>query len=365
MEKEKVMEIEIGNKKYSPSEVREKAAKAAGWFIAVMAFSVINSALTLMGADLSFVIGLGTTMMADGIMIAALNDLLAINRLIGIVVSLLLYTIGFVPMFIVWKRSKNGSKRAYLLGMVLYLIDGFIFVAVGDLVGIGFHAFFLFSMWGGYQFIKKLEEARSMENETYSTVSESAQPNMQEEGSNQQAISGEDCVLDTAFESTPPKEDVAEETKIENADRESSEYLNVVLSKERISQIVDGNTIFSIEKKDIIRAELVFGLSAEHPIVQLAFGSIILIVGLFPLEMLYVWITQGGTISVIQMLIFALIPLSLWIIRGALRKKHFILVDASTDRRKFIFDGEIEMRDLRTFLENARNTWHYKIASNL
>ncbi|MFQ5608913.1 MAG: hypothetical protein ACE5F8_01425 [Woeseiaceae bacterium] len=45
---------------------------------------------------------------------------------------------------------------AYILGMIVYALDGLIFVLVQDWVSVGFHAFVLFMLWGGYGVTKEV-----------------------------------------------------------------------------------------------------------------------------------------------------------------------------------------------------------------
>ena len=45
----------------------------------------------------------------------------------------------------------NGREWAFVLGMVVYGIDGAIFLVVQDWIGVGFHAFALFMIFRGYQ----------------------------------------------------------------------------------------------------------------------------------------------------------------------------------------------------------------------
>jgi hypothetical protein len=46
--------------------------------------------------------------------------------------------------------------------MVLYALDGLIFLAVKDWIGVGFHVFFLFGLWGGYRFMRQRRKAEEL-----------------------------------------------------------------------------------------------------------------------------------------------------------------------------------------------------------
>ncbi len=59
----------------------------------------------------------------------------------------------------IWQFARRGSAIAYIIGMVLYLLDTAIFLLVGDWVGAAFHAFFLAMLWGGYAFVRQRPSA--------------------------------------------------------------------------------------------------------------------------------------------------------------------------------------------------------------
>ena len=54
-----------------------------------------------------------------------------------------------------------GKKRgwAFVVGMVLYGLDGLLFLLLQDWLSAGFHAFALFGIWGGFASMRKLREA--------------------------------------------------------------------------------------------------------------------------------------------------------------------------------------------------------------
>ena len=133
------------------SQIREKAeARArsgANWFFWIAAMSIINSITTLAGSDLGFIVGLGITQLFD----AAGAEFGA--QAVTFVLSLLAAG-GFV-FFGVFARKQMGW--AYVTGMILYALDGLLFLAVGDILSVGFHAFVLFFMFNGYRANKALQ----------------------------------------------------------------------------------------------------------------------------------------------------------------------------------------------------------------
>ncbi len=154
--------IQIGGKPYEPHQVIEQAKKGRGWFAAIAAFSLVNSLLVLFGAELSFVIGLGVTQMVDAI-VAFMREqadpsVTAALAVVGLAINLCIIAV----VLLIWWAAGKGIAAAYLVGMVLYALDGLIFVLVGDWIGVGFHVFFLFMLWGGYQFMRRWREAEGL-----------------------------------------------------------------------------------------------------------------------------------------------------------------------------------------------------------
>ena len=146
--------IKIGNKNFMSQDIIAQSAKAPGWFLAIAVFSLINTVLHLFKSDVNFVIGLGITLLVDAIIISARNEgsgpVPAILTVAGIVINLLFVGI----LFLIWGLSKRGSKTAFIVGMVLYLLDGLLFFLFKDWIGLGFHVFFLIMLWQGFNFLK-------------------------------------------------------------------------------------------------------------------------------------------------------------------------------------------------------------------
>jgi hypothetical protein len=151
--------IAVAGKPYEPQVVIERARKACGWFAIIAAFSAVNSVLILAGAKMSFVIGLGATQLVDAVLAIAREQaqppIAAVITAIGLLVNL-----GILGVIVaIWQLAKRGSAIAYVVGMVLYLLDTAIFLLVGDWLGAAFHVFFLAMLWGGYAFVRQRPSA--------------------------------------------------------------------------------------------------------------------------------------------------------------------------------------------------------------
>jgi len=154
--------ITVANKEYEPKEVVERAVKACGWFRIVAVFSLINTALHLLEANLTFVIGLGATQVVDGLVVAARQELTGPASIALIVLAVFVDVLLAAIFLGAWWFSKAGSRVVYVLGMLLYLLDALLFIWIRDWVGIAFHGFFLFMMFGGYQFVSRRRTAEGL-----------------------------------------------------------------------------------------------------------------------------------------------------------------------------------------------------------
>jgi uncharacterized membrane protein SirB2 len=101
---------------------------AARWFWWIAGLSLVNTVLFYSGADLSFVVGLGITTLAN----VFFADKLAIAVVITAAV------IGFY--FFIGLEAQREKLWAYYLGLLVYAFDGLIYVYFKDWMSVGFHA---------------------------------------------------------------------------------------------------------------------------------------------------------------------------------------------------------------------------------
>lgn len=133
-----------------------RAQRGGGsWFFWIAGLSLINAIVIQTGGDFNFVLGLGVTAIADTVfhsMGSSVGHILA--YLFDAVV------LGLFVLFGVFAR--RGGIWAFITGMVLYALDAGIYAVLPETpqwVPIGFHAFALFSMWGGLTAARKLKRA--------------------------------------------------------------------------------------------------------------------------------------------------------------------------------------------------------------
>jgi len=133
----------------------------ASWFYWIAGLSVINTAIILFGGAWSFIIGLGITQVIDAVAFTVAQNAHEGSALIvkgmGVVLDL-----AVAGLFVVFGWLAVQKKAwAFVVGMVLYALDGLLFLLVQDFLSLGFHAFALFCIFTGFQAMKKLNEMPS------------------------------------------------------------------------------------------------------------------------------------------------------------------------------------------------------------
>jgi hypothetical protein len=143
--------ILVGNQEMTVEMATLAARNSARWFWWIAGLSAINSIASLIQAEYSMVLGLGVTQILDGLYAGALSTTTTgTGALIlqAIYVVFLALAIGFFYQIGVMARELRLT--AYLVGMIVYALDGLIFALFQDWIGVGFHLFVLFMLWGGF-----------------------------------------------------------------------------------------------------------------------------------------------------------------------------------------------------------------------
>jgi hypothetical protein len=127
----------------------QRGDNGAKWFYWVAGLSLVNSAIQMGGGGIYFVVGLGATLVADSmaVQIAHENPDIAMGAKVltigfDVIVALILCIFG-------WLSTKR-YLIFFAIGMVLYVLDGMLFILFQDWMSVAFHAFALYSMIGGF-----------------------------------------------------------------------------------------------------------------------------------------------------------------------------------------------------------------------
>ncbi len=148
------------NREAEVAEITQRMKRGGNNFYWIAALSVINSILSMTGSGTYFVVGLAITLIADGITIGlsqSLPEAALIVKIVGLVVSVLIA--GVFALFGFF--ASQGKRWAFLVGLILYGIDGLLMLAFADWIGVLFHAYFLWGLFGGLRALGELRQKSS------------------------------------------------------------------------------------------------------------------------------------------------------------------------------------------------------------
>jgi hypothetical protein len=133
-------EVEILN-------LKRQVEGGAMWFIWIAGLSLVNSALFLGNIEWGFIFGLGITQIIDGIALEVGDNADPTTRIIAFALDVI--AASFFALF--GFLSKKGRRWAFITGMILYVLDGMLFLVFKDFLGLAFHAFALYCIFNGFK----------------------------------------------------------------------------------------------------------------------------------------------------------------------------------------------------------------------
>jgi hypothetical protein len=138
-------------------ELTRRMKGGANNFYWIAGLSVVNSFLIEFGANSYFVVGLAASLFVDSVFVEIakqMQDGAIFVKLIGIAISVVIA--GIFALFGFF--AAKGKRWAFIVGMVLYGIDSLLMLAFQEWMGLVFHAFFLFGLFGGIRALGQLEK---------------------------------------------------------------------------------------------------------------------------------------------------------------------------------------------------------------
>lgn len=128
-------------------EVSQRYKAGANWFYWIAGLTMITSIIAHFGGEWGFLIGLGVTQVIDGFGAYFAAELGSAPKVIALVLDVIV-----TGVFVLFGYLANKKYLwAYMLGMVVFLLDGMLFLLFQDLLGIIVHVVVLFFMFRGYQ----------------------------------------------------------------------------------------------------------------------------------------------------------------------------------------------------------------------
>jgi hypothetical protein len=132
----------------------ERVVRAgASWFITVAVLSVINSVLSMSGAGIRFIFGLGVAQVVDAIAHQAGQT--------GFVLDLIINGFFAGVLILFWNFARKGQQWAFIVGMALYALDGVIMLSFHDYLAVAFHGYALYRMYLGMSGIAQMQRCQA------------------------------------------------------------------------------------------------------------------------------------------------------------------------------------------------------------
>jgi len=122
---------------------------AASWFFWIGGLSLVNSLIIHFGGNWNFVVGLGLTQVVDVVMKQLEGAGVAIAVVFDLMAASVCLAFGLL--------ARRMMMWPFILGMVLYALDGLLLLYFGDLMGVGFHAFALFQLYAGIRALRSVQ----------------------------------------------------------------------------------------------------------------------------------------------------------------------------------------------------------------
>lgn len=140
----------IQNKLHYESRIKNSAQ----WFYWIAGLSLINTIILFTGGSLNFIFGLGITQVIDSLAYYMLQDIGNVITYIAVGADVFIACI----FILIGKLAAKRLKWAFITGIVLYALDGAIFLLWADYLSIGFHVWALYSIYLGIPAMKQLTE---------------------------------------------------------------------------------------------------------------------------------------------------------------------------------------------------------------
>jgi hypothetical protein len=139
-------------------ELFTRGKNGAAWFYWIAVLSLINSAMVLSQGGITFALGLTVTMIAD---LMAARAALKPDGDTAAIAAAIIFDAVILGLFALCGRlSQRRMLWIYALGMLLYLLDGLLCLAIGMKGGLRMslliHGYALWSMWSGFWAYRQL-----------------------------------------------------------------------------------------------------------------------------------------------------------------------------------------------------------------
>jgi hypothetical protein len=130
-------------------EKTNRARHAASWFYVIAAMSLINSLLSVYQANASFLAGLGVSQLIEAASLALRESANPRSSVVILGAGLMLNVVVSAAFALFGLLASRGSRRAFVVGMVIFGLDTVLVLWFRDYVGIVYHLIVLHLLFSG------------------------------------------------------------------------------------------------------------------------------------------------------------------------------------------------------------------------
>ena len=161
--------------------LKQRGDSGANWFFWVAGLSLVNTIIAHSGGDRHFIVGLSFTAIVDAIAqeigkqepeAATIATVIAIG--FSCFVTLVATLFGWM--------SRKRWLAVFGVGMGIYVLDGLLYLLLGDIMSAGFHGFALWSMFAGFNAYRQLSKLEDLIRAGHDELGDSTTPDDSSDG---------------------------------------------------------------------------------------------------------------------------------------------------------------------------------------
>jgi hypothetical protein len=140
---------DLGAKEF---QVKARVRAGADWFIWIAALSIINAVILTTGGRFHFIFGLGCTDLVAALAAKLPGGAVVAAWIVNIVIAGVFGLFGWF--------GREAKRGAFYAGMVFYILDAILMLVFQDWLGLAFHGYALFRIYGGVKAVGELDNLK-------------------------------------------------------------------------------------------------------------------------------------------------------------------------------------------------------------
>ena len=153
-------------------ELTQRFRSGANWFYWIAGLTIVTSLIAFFGGGIRFLVSLGLTQFIDGFAAALATELGGAVQVVALLLDLVVTGVFVLFGYLAGKKL----LWAYVVGMVVFLLDGLLSLAFQDAIGVIAHAVVLFWLFRGYQAGRELVSLEKTMAEQAATAQQQPEP---------------------------------------------------------------------------------------------------------------------------------------------------------------------------------------------